>query len=135
MRIALVGWDLDDRIAAELARLGAKVVGITRRFPEQQGHEVREGWTKLRCAQSIDGTSLDEARAFGVAVIRDASTLGIGFEFDIVHAVDRLAWDAAGELAARAPGSVLLASLTADRGGERKHRRSWPARGRPRVDL
>jgi hypothetical protein len=48
-----------------------------------------------------------------VAVIRDASTLGIGFEFDIIHAVDRLARAAAGELAARAPGSELLASLTA----------------------
>ena len=48
MRIALVGWDLDDGIAAEVARLGAEVVGITRWFPEQQAYEVREGWTKLR---------------------------------------------------------------------------------------
>jgi hypothetical protein len=53
MRIALVGWDLDDRVAAELARLGAEVVGITRWVPEQQAHEVREGWTKLRCAHRI----------------------------------------------------------------------------------
>jgi len=87
-------------------------VGITRWFPEQ-AHEVHEGWTKLRCAHLIGGTPQDEAGAFGVAVIRDASTQGIGFEFDVIHAVDRLAWVAAGELAARAPGSVLLASLTA----------------------
>ncbi len=113
MRIALVGWDLDDGIAAELARLGAEVVGITRWVPEQHAYEVREGWTKLRCAHMIGGTSRDEAGAFGVAVIRDASTLGIDFEFDVIHAVDRLARAAAGELAARAPGSVLLASLRA----------------------
>ena len=117
MRIALVGWDLNDEIAAGLASLGVEVIGITRWFPGEQVREVREGWTRLRCAHGIGGAKRDEARAFGVAVIREASTQGIGLEFDIIHAVDRQAWAAAGELAVRAPSSVLQASLTAAQEG------------------
>jgi hypothetical protein len=45
-----------------------------------------------------------------VAVVREASTSGLGFDFDVIHALDWRARPAAGELAARSPGSVLAAS-------------------------
>ena len=113
MRIALVGWDLDDQMPSELAKLGAEVVGITRWFPDYQSLEPRDGWIRLRCAHRLGGTAEEEASAFGVAVIREASTLGIGFDFDIVHALDHRALAAASELRARAQESVFLASLSA----------------------
>ena len=115
MRIALVGWDLDDGIATELAGLGVDVVGFTPLVSRSAG---------LRGSRGLDQAALrphDRRQprvmrhgAFGVAVVRDAE-----------HAGDRLRrstsstrWIAGpgplrGELAARAPGSVLLASLTA----------------------
>jgi hypothetical protein len=113
MRIALVGWDLDEKITGELARSGAEVVVFTRWFPDQPARESHDGWTKLRCPHAIGGTPTDEAAAFGVAVVRDASTSGVGFNFDIVHALDRYSRTAAAELAGRAHACAMVASLGA----------------------
>ncbi|WP_165226899.1 DUF4912 domain-containing protein [Aquisphaera insulae] len=113
MRVALVGWDLDDSLIAALAGLGAEVVGFTRWFPGMPTHELRDGWTLLRCPHRIGESERNEARDFGVATVREASTSGTGFEFDVVHALDRRSRDAAAELSSRKPGSVFLASLDA----------------------
>jgi hypothetical protein len=113
MKVALVAWDLGDAIAGELAKLSAEVVGFTRWFPGHEVREHREHWTLLRCAHRIGGTARDEAQAFGEAVVEIASRSGIGFDFDVIHCLDRLARPAAAELAGRAATSVLLASLGA----------------------
>ncbi|QEH36155.1 hypothetical protein OJF2_47150 [Aquisphaera giovannonii] len=111
MRVALVGWDMDAQVAGELARLGAEVVGFTRWFPDMPVHEVRDGWTLVRCPHRIGGMDRDEAGAFAIAVVREASTSGTGFASDVVHALDRRSRAAAAELASRIPGAALLASL------------------------
>jgi hypothetical protein len=54
---------------------------------------------------------LEEATSFGVAVVRNATESGLGLDFDIVHALDRLALPAARVLAGRAPACALVASL------------------------
>ena len=124
MRIALVGWDFDDAGAAELARLGAEVVGLTRWFPDRPAREHREGWTKLCCPHQIGGSARDEASALAVAMVRDASTSGIGFDYDVIHATDRLARPAARALAERSGDAVLAATVgdvaadLADEGGD-----------------
>ncbi|MDR3622895.1 MAG: DUF4912 domain-containing protein [Paludisphaera borealis] len=113
MRVALLGWDLEDETVAELGGLGVEVVGFTRWFPDLPAREAHHGWLEVRCPHNIGGSPRDEALAFGVAVVREASTSGLGFDFDVVHALDWRTRPAAGELSARAPGSILVASHAA----------------------
>jgi len=110
MRVALLGWDLDHAAAAALGGLGVEVVGVTRWFPGQPTRESHPGWLEARCPHEIGGAARDEAFAFGVAVVREASSSGLGFEFDVIHALDWRTRPAAGELAARARGAVVLGS-------------------------
>lgn len=133
MRVALLGWDLDHALAAALGDLGVEVVGVTRWFPGQPTREPRPGWLETRCPHQIGGDPRDEANAFGVAVVREASSSGLGFEFDVIHALDWRTRPAAGELAARAQGAVVVASDVAadeeeveDVGfGPRRHPDAW----------
>ena len=110
MRVALLGWYLEEEVAAALGGLGVEVVAFTRWFPDQPAREAHHGWLEVRCPHEIGGGPHEEAVAFGVAAVREASTSGLGFEFDVVHALDWQTRDAAGELAARAPGSILVGS-------------------------
>jgi Domain of unknown function (DUF4912) len=110
MRVALLGWDLDDEAAAALGGLGVEVVGFTRWFPDLPAREAHHGWLEVRCPHEIGGGPRVEASAFGVAVVREACSSGLGVDFDVVHALDWRTGPAAGELAARAPGSVIVAS-------------------------
>lgn len=118
MRVALLGWDLDQAVATAMGGLGVEVVGVTRWFADRPKREARPGWLEARCPHEIGGEPRDEALAFGVAVVREASSSGLGFEFDVVHALDWRTRPAAGELAARAAGSVLLGSDVAAEDGE-----------------
>lgn len=113
VRVALLGWDLDGAAAAALGGLGVEVVGVTRWFPGQPTRESRSGWLEARCPHEIGGAPRDEAFAFGVAVVREASSSGLGFEFDVIHALDWRTRPAAGELAARARDAVVLGSEVA----------------------
>ena len=110
MRVALLGWDLDHALAAALGGLGVEVVGVTRWFPGQPTREARPGWLEARCPHEIGGDARDEAFSFGVAVVREASSSGLGFEFDVIHALDWRTRPAAGELAARARSAVVVGS-------------------------
>lgn len=110
MRVALLGWDLDRAAAAALGELGVEVVGVTRWFPDRPAREEHPGWLEVRCPHEIGGSARDEALAFGVAVVREASSSGLGFRFDVVHALDWRTRPAAGELAARTEGAVVLGS-------------------------
>ncbi len=110
MRVALLGWSLEEDVVAALGGLGVEVVAFTRWFPDQPAREAHHGWLEVRCPHEIGGGAREEAVAFGIAAVREASTSGLGFEFDVVHALDWRTRDAAGELAARAPGSILVGS-------------------------
>lgn len=141
MKVALLGWDLDHALAAALGGLGVEVVGVTRWFPGQPTRESRPGWLEARCPHEVGGEPRDEAGAFGVAVVREASSSGLGFEFDVIHALDWRTRPAAGELAARARNAVVVGSDVAteeeeaeDVGfGPRRHPDAWicdhPLRG------
>ncbi|AMV39747.1 DUF4912 domain-containing protein [Planctomyces sp. SH-PL62] len=111
MRIALLGWDLEREAIDAVARLGVDVVAFTRWFPGEPEREAHPGWLETRCPHDIGGGPRDEASAFGVAAVRAASNSGLGFGFDVVHAMDWKTRPAAGELAARGEGQgVVLAS-------------------------
>ncbi len=118
MRVALLGWDLEHAAAAELGGLGVDVVGVTRWFPGLPPREAHHGWREVRCPHEIGGGARQESAAFGVAVVREASTSGLGFDFDVIHALDWRTRSAAGELAARAPGAVVLGSEVATEADE-----------------
>ena len=108
MRIALVAWDLDREAAAALARLGADVVGFTRWFEGEPEREAHPGWLEVRCPHQIGGEPPDETAAFAVAVVRTASSTGLGFDFDVVHALDRRGRSAACELVAHGGGGAVV---------------------------
>lgn len=116
MRVALLGWDLDHALAAALGGLGVEVVGVTRWFPGQPTRESRPGWLEARCPHEIGGDPRDEAGAFGVAVVREASSSGLGF--DVIHALDWRTRAAAGELAARGRSAIVVGSDVAAEEGE-----------------
>ena len=118
MRVALLGWDLDHAVATALGGLGVEVVGVTRWFPDRPTRESHPGWLEARCPHEIGGSARDEALAFGVAVVREASSSGLGFQFDVIHALDWRTRPAAGELAARAGGAIVLGSDVAAEQGE-----------------
>lgn len=108
MRIALLGWDLDREAVEAVARLGADVVAFTRWFPDEPAREAHPGWLEVRCPHQIGGGPRDEALSFGVAAVRTASTTGLGFDFDVVHAMDWKTRPAAGEVASRGGGRATL---------------------------
>ncbi|WP_337176743.1 DUF4912 domain-containing protein [Paludisphaera sp.] len=108
MRIALLGWDLDREAVGAVARLGADVVAFTRWFPDEPEREAHPGWLEVRCPHEIGGGPGEEAVAFGVGAVRAASNSGLGFDFDVVHAMDWRTRPAAVELASRGDGRVLV---------------------------
>ncbi|MDG3003946.1 DUF4912 domain-containing protein [Paludisphaera mucosa] len=115
MRIALLGWDLDRETIDAIGRLGVDVVAFTRWFADEPEREAHPGWLEVRCPHQIGGGPRDEAVAFGVGTVRVASTSGLGFDFDVVHAMDWKSRPAAGELAARSGGpTVVVASDRAE---------------------
>jgi hypothetical protein len=108
MRVALVGWDIDDAVAGSLAGLGAEVVAFTRWFPDQSVTEDRGGWRKERCAHQIGGGPATEARGFRESVLGRAAGMR---PFDVVHALDPMSRPAAEALAERSPGCARVACL------------------------
>ncbi|WP_165249865.1 DUF4912 domain-containing protein [Paludisphaera soli] len=111
MRIALLGWDLEREAIDAIGRLGADVVALTRWFADEPEREAHAGWLEVRCPHEIGGGPNEEATAFGVGAVRAASNSGLGFGFDVVHALDWKTRPAAGELAARGePRAVVIAS-------------------------
>jgi hypothetical protein len=109
MRVALVGWDIDEDVPSALAALGLELVAFTRSFPDLAMHEDRGGWTKERCPHELGGGPETEARTFRESVQSRAAGLE---PFDAVHALDLLARPAAEGLAERSPGCVRVASVT-----------------------
>lgn len=114
MRIALIGWEIDDVVAGALAELGAQVVAVTRWFPNLEVREDCGGWTKLRCPHQIGGSREAEAWTFRDAVLREMSTAGLGPELDVVHALDLFSQPAAMGLQERSPSAALIGSVDRD---------------------
>lgn len=105
MRIALIGWDLDRAAISAIAQPGVDLVALTRWFPDEAEREAHPGWLEVRCPHEIGG---DEPTSFGVGVVRAASNAGLSYDFDVIHALDRKARPAAGELATRGGGKAVV---------------------------
>jgi hypothetical protein len=121
MRVALIGWEIDDLVADCLARLGTEVVAFTRWFPDREVREERGEWVKFRCPHEISESPAAEADAFREAVLRSVWDADGLRGFDVIHALDAFARPAAWGLqkhssAAVAIGSVNLSDMQAENG-------------------
>ena len=113
MRIALVGWEIDEAVAIALEGLGTEVTAFTRWFPETPRRVALGGGALIRCPHQVGGGVVAEAWSFRDSVLRQASETGIGMTFDVVHALDPLARPAAAGLRERSPGATaVVGSIT-----------------------
>jgi Domain of unknown function (DUF4912) len=113
MRVVLVGWDFDGRLASALTGLGVSVVAFSRAGPEALGPEQPQGWIWERMRQDETGNPRDAALAFRESTrARFASISGRAGNIDVVHALDAMAGPAALGIRDAAPGSVFVASIS-----------------------
>jgi hypothetical protein len=111
MRVALVGWDLDEPVAGALAGLGVEVVAWSRWFADRPWREAREGWVIQRCPHQLGGGPAAEAGAFREAVLARWAEAGDAAGCDVVHALDPRARPAAEALAERSPTAARIGSI------------------------
>jgi hypothetical protein len=120
MKVALVGWEIDESIAASLACLGLDVVAFTRwheGLPYRQGCG---GWLMERCPHRIGEGLAGEASSFRDSVLSRDATYGVGSGgYDVVHALDRFSEPAALGLAGRNVATLRVASLREDEPADR----------------
>jgi hypothetical protein len=111
MRIALVGWDLDEPLASALANMGAEVFAFTRWYEGSAHRERRGGLVIVRCPHVIGGGLEREYESFRDAVIRADAELWLGGSgLDVAHALDRGARSAVGGLVSRYRHAVSVVS-------------------------
>jgi hypothetical protein len=119
MRVALVGWEIDEAVAEALVGLGAEVVAITRGDGNTPPREDRDGWMLLRCPHQLGGDLAAGAGAFRDSVLTQVRESGLELSFDVVHAFEPLARPAAATLVDLSSRSAAVVSITpADQRGE-----------------
>lgn len=139
MRIALVGWDLDEPLASALTHWGAEVFAFTRWYEGSALRERRGGLVIVRCPHAIGGGLEREYESFRDSVLRADADLWLGGSgLDVAHAIDPGARAAVGGLIARYRHAVSVVSATqrdwdADPDGTR--RIDAIGRQTPRIDL
>jgi hypothetical protein len=115
MKVALVGWELDEAIAGALALLGLDVVAFTRwheGLPYRQGCG---GWLIERCPHVLGGGPAAEAWSFRESILSRDAAYGVGAGgYDVVHALDGFSVPAAEGLAARNPATIRVASISGE---------------------
>src|SRR5262245_11631604 len=114
MRVALIGWDIDERIAGALARLRVDVVVFTRWHADQRTRERREDCLIERCPHELPGVLAAEAEAFRNSVLQRAHAEGhVSAGFEVVHAMDAMSGPAAAAIADASPGALRIACVSA----------------------
>lgn len=113
MRVALVGWDLDEAVAGALSGLGVDLVAFTRWHEGEPFRQGRGGWLIERCPHRLGGGPKAEARSFRESVAsRDATYYGVtAGGFDLIHTLDPIASDAASGLAEASPAAARVRSI------------------------
>lgn len=116
MRVALVGWDIDEAIAGALAGLGVDLIAFTRWHEGMPYRQAQGGWVLERCPHRIGGGVEREALSFRESIAsRDATYYGVNVSgYDVIHALDAPSVVAADALAETSPGAARLQSV---RGG------------------
>ncbi|HWE36380.1 MAG TPA: DUF4912 domain-containing protein [Isosphaeraceae bacterium] len=113
MRIALVGWDIDEARVEALGGVGVEGLVVWTRWHEGTGfREDRGHWSIRRCPHRLGGGDEAESWAFREAVLgRLDEPEGFEGDFDVVHALDPRARPAADGLAGRNPRAARLATV------------------------
>lgn len=126
MRVALIGWDVDDSMAGALASLGTDVVAFTRSVAGRPESETRGGWRVERCGCPLAEGESAPSEAFRDAVLARAAQSGAEWGgFDILHALDPGARPAALALIERHRPTVAIASVVAQDGRDETVRANW----------
>ncbi len=139
MRIALVGWDLDEPLASALSNWGVEVFAFTRWYEGSAHRERRGGLVIVRSPHEIGGGLEREYESFRDSVLRADVDLWLGGSgLDVAHAIDAGARAAVGGLVARYRHSVSVVSATQrDWNADADGTKPIDAIGRqnPRIDL
>lgn len=110
MRVALVGWEIDETAAGALSGLGLDIVAYTRWHEGLPYREACGGWVLERCPHRLGGGLENEAASFRDSVAsRDATYYGTGSSgYDVIHVLDAFSQPAGAALAEASPQAARI---------------------------